>query len=95
MNQLLAEYVRATEINLATLGELIFIKSSSKCRIKRQRDICERMLKVCQEYASEIEWHGYTSTEVGRVGHCSRVKKILEAENLVEGLDAHVAELRG
>lgn len=92
MNQLLAEYVRATETNLATLGELIFIKSSSKCRIKRQRDICERMLRVCQEYASEIEWRGWTSTEVGRVGHCSRVKKLLEASDLVAGLDSYVAE---
>lgn len=77
MRQLLVEYVRATEINLATLGELMFLKSSSKSRIKRQRDICFNMLKVCQEYGSEIPWSGYAGLSVDH-HTCSRVKELLD-----------------
>lgn len=49
-------YVEATEWNLATLSELCRIKSSSQCRIKRQTNICFKMLQVCQEYASQVNW---------------------------------------
>lgn len=49
-------YVDATEWNLATLSELCRIKSSSQRRIKRQTNICFKMLQVCQEYESEVNW---------------------------------------
>ena len=75
MRQLLVEYVRATEINLATLGELMFLKSSSKSRIKRQRDICFNILKLCQENESEIPWSGYAGLSVDH-HTCSRGKEL-------------------
>jgi len=78
MKQLLEAYLWATEVNLATLEELAYLKSSSKSRIDRQKSICTKMLQVCQEYASETEWHGYSGVQVGP-HTCSRVKRMLEA----------------
>jgi hypothetical protein len=96
MNQLLDEYVCATEINLATLSELCGIKSSSKCRIDRQKSICLKMLQVCQEYASEIKWHGYDGFNVGHKGVCPRVKKMLTADvPLGESLDQYISYCKG
>ena len=79
MNQLLEAYLWATEVNLATLSELAYLKSSSKSRINRQKSICTKMLQVCQEYGSEIEWHGWNEVQVGRQS-CSRVKELLATE---------------
>ena len=95
MNQLIDEYVYATEVNLATLSELAGIKSSSKSRIKRQTNICHKMLQVCQEYASEIEWRGWGGAEVGRKGSCSRVKKMLESGDLTTALSEYVDYCKG
>jgi len=56
-------YAIATEWNLATLGELCSLKSSSQSRINRQMSICQKMLQVCQEYYSDINF----GTDVGDV----------------------------
>ena len=53
---LATKYAEATEWNLATLGELCSLKSSSQSRINRQTSICRKMLQVCQEYESEIQY---------------------------------------
>jgi hypothetical protein len=74
MKQLLGEYLWATEVNLATLEELCFLKSSSRVRIRRQRVICERMLKVCQEYSSELDAGQLrSSTRTSRALSCGAV----------------------
>lgn len=41
------EYGWAAECNLATLERLCLVKKTAKSEIKRQRDICLRMLKIC------------------------------------------------
>lgn len=95
MKQLLESYLWATEVNLATLEELAYLKSSSKSRINRQKSICTKMLQVCQEYGSEIEWRGWTDVQVGP-HTCSRVKRMLEAGagKLPEALDAFVKRVK-
>lgn len=40
------EYAKATEWNLAMLEEMALIKGTSASRIRRQRDICAKMLDV-------------------------------------------------
>lgn len=100
MKQLLDEYVYATEVNLATLSELAELKSTAKYRLARQRSICHKMLQVCQEFASEIEWHGPTEVSIGRKGSCSRVKEMLEnaksePEGLAGALDRYIDYCKG
>lgn len=94
-DRLIAEYVWATEVNLATLDELCCLKSTSKSRIERQRSICLKMLQVCHEHASEIPWHGPTGVSIGRKGSCSRVKKMLEPGNLTAVMDEYVNYCKG
>lgn len=50
-----AEYVKATEWNLATLEEMAIIKGTSICRVRRQRDICAKMLDVCHGLVG-VDW---------------------------------------
>ena len=40
-------YLEATEWNLATLDQVVTLKSSAKSAISRQRSICNQMLMVC------------------------------------------------
>lgn len=47
------EYAKATEWGLATLEELALLKGTSASRIRRQRDICGKMLDVCQGLAPD------------------------------------------
>ena len=67
------EFAYATECSLATLSQLRLRKSTSKSDIRRQTNICVRMLSVCQRHCKEIAW--------GDMWRCSfsRVKKILDA----------------
>lgn len=48
----------SAEWNLATLDELVYLKSSSKSRINRQRNICMKMLEKCRppEVYEKINW---------------------------------------
>lgn len=55
---LASEFAYATECNLATLDELLSIRTSSERRIKRQQEICRKMLQVCQEHFTDIDWNG-------------------------------------
>lgn len=72
MNQLANEYAYAAECQLATLDELATLKSSSKARIARQVSICIRMVRICQEYRSEIDWGQPSGRE-----HYGRVSQVL------------------
>lgn len=47
------EYLQATEWNLATLGELVERKSSSKARVDRQKLIVVKMLLVCRDISKD------------------------------------------
>lgn len=86
-------YLHATEANLATLEELCFLTSSSGSRIRRQRNICLEMLKVCQ---STLIDKNPSLWGTGIQPNFSRVQHYLEAaqtrpEDLEGGLEAHIA----
>jgi hypothetical protein len=81
MDRIEQEYAYATEINLATLEELVSLKSSSKSRVERQRGICLRMLHVCKAVEAHLDFraHGCRSPRVG---------KLLEAaKSIPEGIE--------
>lgn len=81
------EYAYATEVNLATLESLLLKKSSAKCDIRRQRDICRRMLGVCDAFKAQIEW----STSQWRRDY-GRVEELIKKGDLGSSLDAWMAE---
>lgn len=66
-SQLADEYLRATDYNLATLSELLMLKSSSRIRINRQFEICMRMLVTCVDFASEMDMHSSFANRVNEV----------------------------
>ncbi len=83
-------FVYAAECTLATLDELLGIRSTSKSRISRQRGICLTMLKALHPHRESIDWGGEYAP------YYSRVHKILGTDSLkdVEAhLDAHIDEL--
>jgi hypothetical protein len=87
------EYAYATECDLATLGELLSIKSSSQSRCNRQRSICLKMLRVCQEIESKLDLSEYGCK-------CGRVKDMLkgakhEATGIEGALDRYILTLKG
>ena len=45
------QFAYFTECNLATLEELKSLKSTPKCRIERQQDICNEMVTICKNFA--------------------------------------------
>lgn len=59
---------RLTEWNLATLEELEMLKSSSKTRVERQRQICEAAVGDCARFGSV-----QTAKDMG----CTRLRAIL------------------
>lgn len=89
------EYARATEVNLATLEELCYLKSSSKSRISRQQSICLRMLNVCAAVVRDGEIAGETTMDFGAVDqwhpngrNYTRVNELLKtAKSEPEGME--------
>lgn len=63
----------ATECNLATLSGLQITKRTSKSTIRRQRDICLKMLRNCGALYEHIKWVS------GNQRNFSRVQDILDA----------------
>lgn len=90
------EYLYATDCQLATLNQLAELKRTSKSGLRRQRDICRKMLQVCQEIDPLIiQPARYTATGP----HWGRVNKMLanaktEPEGLLGALDRYIAEAR-
>ena len=83
------EYAYATEISLATLSGLLMRKSSAKCEIQRQTNICLRQLQVCLAHKTEIDWGSEWRKDFGRV------EELLDAaakSNLNTALEAWVAD---
>lgn len=58
IESLVNSFAESCEWNLATLDELIFLKSSSLSRITRQKNICMKMLEKCRppEVYEKINW---------------------------------------
>mgnify|MGYP000750366674 CR=1 FL=1 len=87
---LVNDFAYATECNLATLGELLGIKSSSKSRINRQRGICLTMLQALFKYRPEIDWGGSYHPNYSRVQEILAATTPLEVE---QALDAHIEKI--
>lgn len=85
------EYACATECNLATLGELLCIKSSSQSRCNRQRSICLTMLRVCQEIESKLDLSEF-GCKFGRVRDLLKAAK-KEPQGLEGALDRYIQKL--
>jgi hypothetical protein len=67
MESLSNEYAWAAEVNLATLEMLLDQKGSSMEKIRRQRDICARMVGVCADHRHEIQFGTIYHPEFPRV----------------------------
>lgn len=84
-------YLEATEWNLATLDQVVTLKSSAKSAISRQRSICNQMLMVCTRLDVDLE---------GRTTKYLRVRDLLRTSkasgNSIEVcLDAFIARISG
>jgi len=79
------EFAYATECNLATLSSLLLKKSSPKSEVKRQTNICCRMLGCCRAEQGNIEW-GNTS-----VKNFGRVEEILNGVKELQGTGLYTA----
>jgi hypothetical protein len=91
MERIEQEYAYSTECDLATLEELISIKSSSNSRIERQRTICLRMLQVCKAVEAYLIFPDYGC-------RAPRVRDMLaaakhEAQGLEGALDRYIQKL--
>jgi len=83
IENLVKNIAESAEIDLATLSELVTLKSSSKNRISRQRNICMKALVFCQ--GLDIDYG------VEPCCRYPRVKEILEgAKSEPEGLSGAV-----
>lgn len=69
-DEIIEEYIRATECELATLEHLLMLKSSTKSSLKRHFDLSSRMISVCSQI-------GIDPGEIKRNG---RVKELLESD---------------
>lgn len=90
-------YLYATEVSLATLGELCELKSSSGSRIRRQRSICLGMLTVCQSTMVN-KAPGIWGTDHNP--SFPRVRRYLDAartqpDGLEGALDQYIRDLQG
>ena len=94
------EYVWATEVNIATLQELVMLRGTAKSRIRRQKTICARMLDQCRAIERQdlitpcVDWR-YIN---GRSSRYPRVHSTLQAIRGVQGpteslLEAHLSEI--
>jgi hypothetical protein len=91
----------AAEWNLATLDQLVSVKSSSKSSINRQKSICEKMLMKCcpAEVFDTIEWGHDLHPKFGRVrklldagGHGDPSKKT--ERSLTRALDSYIDSMK-
>lgn len=87
---LVNEFAWATECNLATLDELVSIKSVSTARIDRQQSICEQMLETCRRHEAEIEWVTGIRSNFGRV---EELLKAIQADGAEKAFAAYIGRL--
>jgi len=76
------EYFWATECNLVTLHELLMLSTASKKMIKRQKQICVRMLRVCHDelfqLRKKMSIEDFDMYYAGALNGIPRIKKIME-----------------
>lgn len=89
-SQLVCDYFDATECNLATLSELMRLKSTSLRRIERQTRICLSMLTVCRQHEDKIDWGVKQRPEFPRVRDI-----LLQAKHEPEGLAVALTRWKG
>lgn len=80
-------FAYATEVNLATLEELLMIKKSSKSKVRRQRGICIGMLEICASSlvtGGKIDWGHELHPNFPRV---SKILNPAESGSCEERLD--------
>lgn len=89
-DSLAAEYIKATEWQLATLSGICMVKKTSKSEIRRQSNICRDMLLICVGLECE---HPSISNRCGRV---ERALKLIreEGKNVQDVIDSYVAEMK-
>jgi len=88
-------FVYATDVNLATLADLLMIKKTSKSKVQRQRNICLSMLKICSSpllSSSQVRWAHGPHTEFSRV---SKMLGSSEPEGIEGALDRFILEVQG
>ena len=91
------EYLYAAECQLATLEQQCERKSTSKSDLRRQREICQKMLQVCQEIDPLVV---QPSQDARGLKQWGRVVDMLaaartEPEGLSGALDRHIQTARG
>lgn len=84
------EYAHATCCNLATLEMLCERKGSSKSSIERQRRICERMLRTCQEHEEAIDFGPENHLNYPRVKLLLDTMRTRDDEPGVYGMDVTI-----
>lgn len=89
LRNLTEAYVYATEVQLATLCELVRLKATSQSRIARHRAICLGMLRWC---ASALVDHDAVDWGTPDTRAFPRVSEILESGDIERALDALVDE---
>jgi hypothetical protein len=80
-------FAYATEVNLATLEELLMVKKSSKSKVRRQRGICLGMLEICASSlvtGGKIDWGHEFHPNFPRV---SKILSATESGSCEERLD--------
>jgi hypothetical protein len=88
-------FVNATEVNLATLEELLMVKKTSQSKVRRQRSICLSMLKICASALlndTQVRWRHGPHKEFGRV---SALLRSSEPEAIEGALDRFILEVQG
>lgn len=88
-------FVYATDVNLATLEDLLMVKKTSKSKVRRQRSICLSMLKVCGSAllnSTQVRWGYDTHKEFSRV---SDLLGSSEPEAIEGALDRYIFMVQG
>lgn len=89
-------FVNATEVNLATLEDLLMLRKTSKSRVQRQRSICFSMLKICASKllaSSQVRW-----TYNGSQREFPRVSDMLANSDpaaIERALELHILKVQG
>jgi hypothetical protein len=85
--ELSRSYLDATEWQLATLERLTYTKSSSRSAIRRQLEICERMLYICNVVLESAYLSDLGKSKISRT-----VKYCIDPSTFVSNMVAQIKE---
>ena len=91
LRNLTEAYVYATEVQLATLCDLVSLKATSQSRVARHRAICLGMLRWC---ASALVDHDAVDWGTSDARNFGRVSEALEGACIETTLDALIERSR-